>query len=412
MFVNKLRCCFRQFSRHKSYFPINDAVFGLTDEEKQLREMVFKFAQKEIAPYAEVVDRENNMDPELRRQLWAKVGQIGLFGVTVDPNYGGSGMSMLDQVIIAEEFARASSAIGMNIVAQSNLCLNQLQLNGSPEQKAKYMPRLCSGELCGALAMSETTSGSDVVSMRLRADPDGDDYLLNGHKFWITNGPDADVVIVYAKTNLTASKPQHGITAFIVERQFPGFSSGKKLDKLGMRGSNTSELVFNNCRVPKENILGGLNRGVYVLMSGLDLERLVLAAGPVGVMQACCDTAFDYAHQRQQFESKIGHFQLIQAKMAEMYARLAAGRSYLYGVARASDQGCVSPQDCAAVVMTCAEWCTQSALDAIQILGGNGYINEYPTGRYLRDAKLYEIGGGTSEVRRLVIGRSINSEYE
>jgi len=299
--------------------------------------------------------------------------------------------------------------MAMNIVAQSSLVINQIALNGTEEQKMEYIPRLCTGEICGALAMSETTSGSDVVSMNLTAVEDGDSYVLNGHKFWITNGPDADVLVVYAKTDKSASA--RGITTFLVERKFPGFSSGPKLDKLGMRGSNTCELIFEDCRVPKKNILGGLNKGVYVLMSGLDIERLIFATGPVGVMQSCCDTAFSYANQRKQFGQKIADFQLIQGKMADMYASLVACRSYLYTVARQVDRGQLSAKDCAAVLMFCAEASVKTALDSIQILGGNGYINDYPTGRYLRDAKLYEIGAGTTEVRKLVIGREINKEY-
>ena len=398
--------------RNQSYYPINDTIFGLSQEQKQLRETVFKFSQKELAPLAHRLDKENGMDTADRKALWLKLGEMGMFGVTTKSEYGGSDMTYLDQVIIAEEFCRASPAMGMSIVAQSNLCVNQLDRNGTEEQKRKYLPQLCSGEICGALAMSETTSGSDVVSMKLRADRDGDDFVLNGHKFWITNGPDADFLIVYAKTDLT-SKPQHGITAFIVEKGFKGFSTGPKLDKLGMRGSNTSELIFENVRVPKENVIGEVNKGVYVLMSGLDFERLVFAAGPVGNMQACCDTAFQYAHEREQFGEKIGEFQLIQAKMADMYANLAASRSYLYNVTRACDNGFRGiSKDCAAVVLFCAERSTQTALDAIQILGGNGYINDYPTGRYLRDSKLYEIGAGTSEIRRLIIGRAINQEYK
>jgi len=295
--------------------------------------------------------------------------------------------------------------------AHSNLCINQISRNGTEEQKMKYLPKLCSGEHMGALAMSEPGSGSDVVSMKTRADKKGDYYVLNGNKFWITNGPDADVLIIYAKTDPNNSKPQHGITAFLVEKDTPGFSTAQKLDKLGMRGSNTCELVFEDCKVPAKNILGHLNKGVYVLMSGLESERLVLAAGPVGIMQSCCDTAFDYAHTRKQFDQRIGEFQLIQGKMADMYTTMNACRSYLYNVARACDRGHASNKDCAGIILYTAEKATQMALDAIQILGGNGYINDYPTGRYLRDAKLYEIGAGTSEVRRQIIGKSLNYEY-
>jgi len=399
-------------ARAQSFYPINDDIFNLTPEQKQLRETVFNFAQKELAPLADSVDKEDGLDPVKQRALWTKLGEMGLFGITTKAKYGGSDMTFMDQILIGEEFSRASPSLSMSIVAQSNLCINQLDRNGTEEQKLKYIPQLCAGEVIGALAMSETSAGSDVVSMKLKATRDGDDFILNGHKFWITNGPDADFMIVYAKTDTETSKPQHGITAFIVEKDFPGFSRGRKLDKLGMRGSNTGELIFQDCRVPKENILGELNKGVYVLMSGLDLERLVFASGPVGVMQACCDTAFQYAHDREQFGIQIGHFQLIQAKMADMYTRLSSARSYLYNVTRACDNGYFSNKDCAAVVLYCAEQCTKTALDAIQILGGNGYINDYPTGRYLRDAKLYEIGAGTSEVRRLIIGRAINQHYK
>jgi len=396
-------------SRCQSFYPVNDDLFGLSSDEKQLRETAFNFAQKEIAPLADRLDKENGLDSAIRKDLWKKVGDMGLFGVTASEEYGGSGMTYMDQVLVAEEFTRASPAMAMNIVAQSTLVINQIILNGTEDQKHEYVPKLCRGEICGALAMSETTSGSDVVSMNMTAVEDGDDYILNGNKFWITNGPDADIVVVYAKTD--KSKAQHGITTFLVERGFPGFSSGPKLDKLGMRGSNTSELIFEDCRVPKKNILGGYNKGVYVLMSGLDIERLIFATGPVGVMQSCCDTAFNYANQRKQFGQKISEFQLIQAKMAEMYASLAASRSYLYTVARATDRGHLSNKDIAAMLMFCSEKSVECALDSIQILGGNGYINDYPTGRYLRDAKLYEIGAGTSEIRRLVVGRAINKEY-
>ncbi|CAH0749503.1 unnamed protein product [Diatraea saccharalis] len=310
-----------------------------------------------------------------------------------------------------EELSRASGSIGLSYGAHSNLCVNQINRNGTHEQKSKYLPKLCSGEHMGALAMSEPGSGSDVVSMKLRAEKKGDYYVLNGNKFWITNGCDADVLVVYAKTN-TTSKPQHGITAFLIEKDFPGFTTAQKLDKLGMRGSNTCELVFEDCKVPATNILGEENKGVYVLMSGLDLERLVLAAGPVGLMQASIDVAFQYAHTRKQFGKSIGEFQLLQGKMADMYTTLSACRSYLYNVAKACDDGHVNSKDCAGVILYCAEKATQLALDAIQILGGNGYINDYPTGRILRDAKLYEIGAGTSEIRRMLIGRALNNEYK
>lgn len=307
--------------------------------------------------------------------------------------------------------SRASAAIGLSYGVHSNLCINQIHRNGTEEQKHKYLPKLCSGEHIGALAMSESTSGSDVVSMKLRAEKKNDYYILNGHKFWITNGPDADTIIVYAKTDPNAIKQQHGITAFIVERDFEGFSIAQKLDKLGMRGSNTGELVFQDCKVPVKNVLGQVNKGIYVLFSGLDLERVTLAAGPLGIIQACCDVAFEYAHMRKQFEKRIAEFQMIQEKIANMYTSLSACRSYLYSVVRSCDAGYINRKDCAAVILYIAECATKAALDAIQILGGNGYINDYPTGRLLRDAKLYEIGAGTSEIRRMVISRAISEEY-
>jgi len=311
-----------------------------------------------------------------------------------------------------EELSRASGAVALSYGAHSNLCVNQINRNGNENQKQKYLPKLCSGEHVGALAMSEPGSGSDVVSMKTKAEKVNDYYVLNGSKFWITNGPDADVLVVYAKTDPSNPKPQHGVTAFLIEKGMDGFTTGPKLDKLGIRGSGTCELIFENCKVPETNVLGPLNKGIYVLFSGLDLERLVLAAGPVGIMQACCDVAFNYAHERKQFGQKIGEFQLMQAKMADMYTTLGACRSYLYNIAKSADEGHVAPKDCAAIILYCAEKATQMALDAVQILGGNGYINDYPTGRFLRDAKLYEIGAGTSEVRRLVIGRAINQEYK
>ncbi|XP_060801264.1 isovaleryl-CoA dehydrogenase, mitochondrial [Amyelois transitella] len=392
-----------------SHYPIDEHVFGLSSEQRQLRQMVFDFAQKELAPKAAEIDKENNFK-ELR-DFWKKLGELGLLGITASPDYGGTGGKYSDHCVIMEEISRASGGIALSYGAHSNLCINQINRNGTHEQKTKYLPKLCSGEHMGALAMSEPGAGSDVVSMKLRAEKKGDYFVLNGNKFWITNGPDADVLVVYAKTDLT-SKPQHGITAFLIEKDFPGFSTAQKLDKLGMRGSNTCELVFEDCKVPAENILGEINKGVYVLMSGLDLERLVLASGPVGLMQAAVDIAFEYAHTRKQFGKNIGEFQLIQGKMADMYTTLSACRSYLYNVAKACDDGHVNSKDCAGVILYCAEKATQVALDAIQILGGNGFINDYPTGRILRDAKLYEIGAGTSEVRRMLIGRSLNTEYK
>jgi len=392
-----------------THYPIDDIVSGLTEEQIMLRKTVFEFAQKELAPKAAEIDKQNHFS-ELR-EFYKKMGALGLLGITAKSEYGGSDGGYLDHCLIMEELSRASGAIGLSYGAHSNLCVNQIARNGTEEQKMQYLPKLCSGDHMGALAMSEPGSGSDVVSMKTRADKKGDYYVLNGNKFWITNGPDADVLIIYAKTDPTNPKPQHGITAFIIEKDTPGFSTAQKLDKLGMRGSNTCELVFEDCKVPEKNILGGLNQGVYVLMSGLESERLVLASGPVGIMQSCCDTAFDYAHTRKQFNQRIGEFQLMQGKMADMYTTMNACRSYLYNVARACDVGHASNKDCAGIILYTAEKATQMALDAIQILGGNGYINDYPTGRYLRDAKLYEIGAGTSEVRRQIIGRALNSEY-
>ncbi|XP_016920539.1 isovaleryl-CoA dehydrogenase, mitochondrial [Apis cerana] len=396
----------RYFSQ---YYKIDDNIFGLNEQQKELRQLVFNFAQKELAPKAAEIDKKNNFD-ELR-EFWKKLGKLGLLGITAKSEYGGTGGTYLDNVIVIEELSRASAAIGLSYGAHSNLCVNQIHRNGTEEQKHKYLPKLCSGEHIGALAMSESTSGSDVVSMKLRAEKKNDYYILNGHKFWITNGPDADTLIVYAKTDPNAIKQQHGITAFIVERDFEGFSIAQKLDKLGMRGSNTGELVFQDCKVPVKNVLGQVNKGIYVLFSGLDLERVMLAAGPLGIIQACCDVAFEYAHVRKQFEKRIAEFQMIQGKIANMYTSLSACRSYLYSVARSCDAGYINRKDCAAVILYIAECATNAALDAIQILGGNGYINDYPTGRLLRDAKLYEIGAGTSEIRRMVISRAISEEY-
>lgn len=386
----------RYFSQ---YYKIDDNIFGLNEQQKELRQLIFNFAQKELAPKAAEIDKKNNFD-ELR-EFWKKLGKLGLLGITAKSEYGGTGGTYLDNVIVIEELSRASAAIGLSYGAHSNLCVNQIHRNGTEEQKHKYLPKLCSGEHIGALAMSESTSGSDVVSMKLRAEKKNDYYILNGHKFWITNGPDADTLIVYAKTDPNAIKQQHGITAFIVERDFEGFSIAQKLDKLGMRGSNTGELVFQDCKVPVKNVLGQVNKGIYVLFSGLDLERVMLAAGPLGIIQACCDVAFEYAHVRKQFEKRIAEFQMIQGKIANMYTSLSACRSYLYSVARSCDAGYINRKDCAAVILYIAECATNAALDAIQILGGNGYINDYPTGRLLRDAKLYEIGAGTSEIRRM-----------
>jgi isovaleryl-CoA dehydrogenase len=333
------------------------------------------------------------------------LGQLGLLGITIPEEYGGSGMGYLAHAIAIEEISRASASVGLSYAAHSNLCLNQIRLNGTEAQKQQYLPALCSGEHVGALAMSEPSAGSDVVSMRLRAERQGEDFVLNGNKMWITNGPDANVYVIYARTDPEAGSK--GITAFIVERDTPGFSRSPKLDKLGMRGSNTCELVFENCRVPATQILGEVGAGVRVLMSGLDYERAVLAGGPVGILQACLDVALPYVHEREQFGQSIGEFQLVQGKLADMYARCSASRAYLYAVCGALDRGEQSRKDAAAVILYTAEAATQSALDAIQLLGGNGYINDYPTGRLLRDAKLYEIGAGTSEVRRMLIGREL-----
>lgn len=335
---------------------------------------------------------------------------MGLHGVTVPEKDGGLGLGYFDHVIALEEVCRASASIALSYGAHSNLCVNQISRNGNESQKAKYLPKLLSGEHFGSLAMSETGSGSDVVSMKIKAEKKGDYYVLNGNKFWITNAPDADTLIVYARTD-SSGKPEHGITTFIIERGMEGFSTAPKLDKLGMRGSNTAELVFEDCKVPVENVVGEVNKGIYVLFSGLDLERLILAAGPVGLMQSVIDQAFPYAHMRKQFNKPIGHFQLMQGKMADMYVELSACRSYLYTVARAVDQGHVISKDCAGIILYAAEKATQVALEGIQILGGNGYINDYPMGRFLRDAKLYEIGAGTSEIRRWLIGRRLNEEY-
>ncbi|XP_048761927.2 isovaleryl-CoA dehydrogenase, mitochondrial-like isoform X3 [Ostrea edulis] len=395
------RCC--------SYFPVNDALFGLTQEQKQLRQTVFQFCQKELAPKADEIDKTNEFKD--MKDFWRKCGELGLMGITAPSQYGGTEGTYLDHCLVMEEMSRFSAGVALSYGAHSNLCVNQFVRNGSEAQKEKYLPELISGEKVGALAMSEPNAGSDVVSMKLKAEKKGDYYLLNGSKFWITNGPDADTLIVYAKTDSSVA-PQHGITAFVIEKGMPGFSTGIKLDKLGMRGSNTSELIFEDCKVPVENVLGVENKGVYVLMSGLDIERAVVATGPIGIMQACCDVAFEYAHHREAFGHKIGTFQMIQAKMANMYTTLNASRSYVYNVARSLDRGERQNNDCAAVILYTAEAATQMALDAIQILGGNGYINDYPTGRFLRDAKLYEIGAGTSEVRRLIIGRAINANYK
>jgi isovaleryl-CoA dehydrogenase len=378
--------------------------FGLGESADLLRDTVRRFAADEIAPRAREIDESNDFP----RDLWPRLGALGLLGVTVDEEYGGSAMGYTEHVVAMEEISRASAAVGLSYGAHSNLCVNQIRRNGTEAQKRKYLPRLIGGEHVGALAMSESGAGSDVVSMRTRADNKGDRYVLNGSKMWITNGPDADVLVVYAKTDPAAGK--RGITAFLVEKGMKGFATAQKLDKLGMRGSNTCELVFADCEVPAENVLGVPGDGVGVLMSGLDYERLVLAGGPLGIMQACMDVVMPYVHEREQFGQPIGTFQLIQGKLADMYTTMNATKSYVYMVAKACDRGDVTRKDAAGVILYAAEKATWMALEAIQCLGGNGYINEYPTGRLLRDAKLYEIGAGTSEIRRMLIGRELFEE--
>lgn len=391
----------------RSAYTLADTISILPADLQQLRESISSFAQKELAPFAQEIDAKNGFAN--LRPFWKRLGDMGLLGITAPENYGGSGLGYLAHVIAMEELSRASGAIALSYGAHSNLCVNQIVRNGNEEQKQKYLPKLISGEHMGALAMSEPGSGSDVVSMKLRATKTDKGYVLNGNKFWITNGPDADVLVVYAKTE--PERHQHGVTAFLIEKGFKGFTTAPKLDKLGMRGSNTCELVFEDCFVPQENILGPLNKGVYVLMSGLDLERLVLAGGPLGLMQAALDVTLPYVHTRQQFGKPIGTFQLLQGKVADMYTRLSACRAYVYAVAQRCDEGTVDSKDCAGVILYAAESATQVALDAIQCLGGNGYINDYPTGRILRDAKLYEIGAGTSEVRRMLIGAAFNKTF-
>ena len=378
--------------------------FDLGETAAMLRESVHDFAQMEIAPLAEEIDRTN----EFPSQLWRKLGDVGLLGITVEEEYGGAAMGYLEHVLAMEEVSRASASVGLSYGAHSNLCVNQVRRNGNKSQKQKYLPGLISGEQVGALAMSETGAGSDVVGMRLRADSKGERYILNGTKMWITNGPDAHTLVVYAKTAPDAGA--RGITAFIIESGFTGFSTAQKLDKLGMRGSNTCELVFEDCEVPEENVLGRVNEGVKVLMSGLDYERAVLAGGPLGLMQACMDVVIPYVHERRQFNRPIGEFQLMQGKIADMYTTLNACRAYVYAVAAACDRGETARKDAAGAILYAAEKATWMALEAIQALGGNGYINEFPTGRLLRDAKLYEIGAGTSEIRRMLIGRELFEE--
>lgn len=386
---------------HAPYPTLN---FGLGQDIDMLRDHVYNFAQAEIAPLADEADRNNAFPNE----LWPKLGAMGLLGVTVAEQYGGSDMGYLAHTIAMEEVSRASAGIGLSYGAHSNLCVNQISKNGNDAQKEKYLPKLVSGEHIGALAMSEPNAGSDVVSMKLKAEKRGDVYVLNGNKMWITNGPDANTFVIYAKTDVKAGPK--GITAFIVERDMPGFSQAQKLDKLGMRSSNTCELVFEDCEVPEENRIGLEGSGVAVLMSGLDYERLVLSGGPLGIMQSCMDLVIPYIHDRKQFGQSIGEFQLVQGKVADMYTQMNAARAYVYAVARSCDRGETTRKDAAGAILYAAELATKMSLDAIQLLGGNGYINEFPAGRLLRDAKLYEIGAGTSEIRRMLIGRELFKE--
>ena len=378
--------------------------FDLGETADMLRDQVAAFSAAEIAPRAADIDKTNDFPAD----LWRKFGDLGVLGITVEEDYGGAGMGYLEHVVAMEEISRASASVGLSYGAHSNLCVNQIFRNGNEDQKRRYLPKLISGEHVGALAMSEPGAGSDVVSMRLRAEKRGDRYVLNGTKMWITNGPDADVLVIYAKTDPSAGPK--GITAFLVEKDFPGFSCAQKLDKLGMRGSNTGELVFQDCEVPAENVLGEVNGGVRVLMSGLDYERAVLAAGPLGIMQACMDIVLPYVHERKQFGQAIGEFQIMQAKIADMYTTMNAAKSYIYTVAKACDRGQTTRKDAAGAILYAAEKATWMTLEAIQCLGGNGYINDYATGRLLRDAKLYEIGAGTSEIRRMLIGRELFRE--
>jgi isovaleryl-CoA dehydrogenase len=375
--------------------------FDLGETADMLRNSVRAFSDDHIAPRADEIDRSN----QFPRDLWPRLGEIGLLGITVEEEYGGAGFGYLEHCVAMEEVSRGSASVGLSYGAHSNLAVNQLRRNGNDAQKKKYLPKLISGEHVGALAMSETEAGSDVVGMRTRADKKGERYVLNGSKMWITNGPSADTLIVYAKTDPAAGP--RGISAFIIEKGMKGFSTGQKLDKLGMRGSDTCELVFQDCEVPEENVVGKVGEGVKVLMSGLDYERAVLAAGPLGIMQACLDVVIPYVHERKQFGQPIGSFQLVQAKLADMYVTLNAARAYVYTVAKACDRKETTREDAAGAILFAAEKATQVALDAVQLLGGNGYINEFPAGRLLRDAKLYEIGAGTSEIRRLLIGREI-----
>ncbi len=378
--------------------------FGLGETADAIRDVTARFTAAEIAPRADEIDKTNTFP----RDLWPRLGSLGLLGITVEEEYGGTGLGYLEHCVAMEELSRGSASVGLSYGAHSNLCVNQIRRNGTHEQKLRYLPKLISGEHVGALAMSEPGAGSDVVSMRCRAEKKGDRYILNGNKFWITNGPLAETLVVYAKTDLSAGP--RGITAFLIEKSMKGFTTAQKLDKLGMRGSDTGELVFEDCEVPAENVLGREGGGVAVLMSGLDYERAVLAAGPLGIMQACMDVVIPYVHERKQFGAPIGSFQLMQGKIADMYTVMNAAKSYVYAVARACDRGQTTRKDAAGAILYAAEMATKLALDAIQCLGGNGYINDYPTGRLLRDAKLYEIGAGTSEIRRWLIGRELYEE--
>ena len=387
--------------RRPSYSPMNHSLGETIDI---MRDTVRQFATREIAPRAEEID-QSDVFP---RDLWPKLGEIGLLGVTVSEEYGGPDLGYLAHTVAMEEISRGSASVGLSYGAHSNLCVNQIFRNGNDDQKRRYLPKLINGAHVGALAMSESEAGSDVVSMQLKAEKQGGRYILNGRKMWITNGPDADVLVVYAKTDPEAGS--RGITAFLIQKDFPGFEPSPKLDKLGMRGSSTSELVFEDCEVPEENVLGEVGSGVRVLMSGLDFERLVLSGGPLGLMQSCLEVVVPYVHQRQQFGQPIGEFQLIQAKLADMYTSLSASQAYVYAVARSSDRGEVTRKDAAGCLLFSAERATQVALQAVQTLGGNGYINDFPTGRLLRDAKLYEIGAGTNEIRRMLIGRELFRE--
>jgi len=406
MISRKVSLFNRLFVRRINTLPevVGKIPFELPDEINTLRDEIRKFSQTEVSPWAEKSDIQDYFP---RKELWKKFGEMGLHGLTVDEKYGGSNMGYLAHVVCAEEISRISGGIGLSYVAHSNLCINQIQLHGTPEQKEKYLPKLVTGEHCGSLSMSEPNAGSDVISMKTFADKDNDCFILNGSKQWCTNGTESEIFIVYAKTD--RENPRN-ITAFLVERDTPGFKIGSKLDKIGMRGSPTAPLFFENCRVSNENVLGGLNQGSKVLMSGLNYERLVIASGPVGIMQACLDVAMPYMFERKQFGQHIGRFQLMQGKLADMFVSLQSSRAFLYMSAMAADKGNTDNKNCAAVLLMCSENCVKVSLEAIQCLGGNGYCNEYPTGRFLRDSKLYDIGAGTNEIRRFLIGRQLGDE--